>query len=100
MSIEATRWFSASHSASLRALQDQDKVNLAQASGLEVVQVNNWFINQRKRAWHKVCLLHTFVQGGISSMYGGSICISQDLWKSIWSHMLNVLMVDDSIDLF
>lgn len=27
---------------------------MSQATGLSVVQVNNWFINQRKRHWHKL----------------------------------------------
>jgi len=36
------------------AAQDKQKTSLAQRSGLDVVQVNNWFINMRKRVWHKL----------------------------------------------
>lgn len=32
-------------------LQEEDKVKLAKKTGLEQKQINNWFINQRKRHW-------------------------------------------------
>ncbi|KAL6761078.1 hypothetical protein V8C86DRAFT_2542577 [Haematococcus lacustris] len=32
---------------------EDDKAILCQSTGLNGVQVNNWFINQRKRHWHK-----------------------------------------------
>ncbi|PPD98275.1 hypothetical protein GOBAR_DD04702 [Gossypium barbadense] len=33
-------------------LQEEDKARLAQKTGLQLKQINNWFINQRKRNWH------------------------------------------------
>lgn len=33
--------------------EDEKKV-LAEATALNATQINNWFINQRKRHWHKV----------------------------------------------
>lgn len=32
-------------------MQEADKVALADATGLDQKQINNWFINQRKRHW-------------------------------------------------
>jgi hypothetical protein len=32
--------------------QEEEKEGLIQETGLELKQVNNWFINQRKRNWH------------------------------------------------
>lgn len=32
-------------------LQETEKVALAEATGLDQKQINNWFINQRKRHW-------------------------------------------------
>ncbi|CAF2135662.1 hypothetical protein BRARA_B00390 [Brassica rapa] len=31
---------------------EEDKVRLVQETGLQLKQINNWFINQRKRNWH------------------------------------------------
>ncbi|XP_030534220.1 homeobox protein knotted-1-like 3 isoform X1 [Rhodamnia argentea] len=31
---------------------EEDKVKLVQETGLHLKQINNWFINQRKRNWH------------------------------------------------
>ncbi|TYI76162.1 hypothetical protein E1A91_D06G057500v1 [Gossypium mustelinum] len=31
---------------------EEDKARLAQKTGLQLKQINNWFINQRKRNWH------------------------------------------------
>ena len=35
-------------------MQDTEKDMLSAQTGLHLQQVNNWFINQRKRSWHKV----------------------------------------------
>ena len=35
----------------LYIFQEADKVALAESTGLEPKQINNWFINQRKRHW-------------------------------------------------
>lgn len=32
-------------------IQEADKLTLAEATGLDQKQINNWFINQRKRHW-------------------------------------------------
>lgn len=32
--------------------QEDDKARLVQETGLQLKQINNWFINQRKRNWH------------------------------------------------
>jgi hypothetical protein len=32
-------------------IQEADKVALAELTGLDQKQINNWFINQRKRHW-------------------------------------------------
>ncbi|MFS7898339.1 putative transcription factor Homeodomain-TALE-KNOX family [Helianthus anomalus] len=34
------------------ALPYKDKARLVQETGLQLKQINNWFINQRKRNWH------------------------------------------------
>lgn len=31
--------------------QEGDKIALAESTGLDQKQINNWFINQRKRHW-------------------------------------------------
>lgn len=32
-------------------LQEADKIALSESTGLDQKQINNWFINQRKRHW-------------------------------------------------
>lgn len=32
--------------------QEDDKAKLVEETGLQLKQINNWFINQRKRNWH------------------------------------------------
>jgi hypothetical protein len=32
-------------------MQETEKIALAEATGLDQKQINNWFINQRKRHW-------------------------------------------------
>lgn len=32
-------------------IQETDKASLAASTGLDQKQINNWFINQRKRHW-------------------------------------------------
>jgi len=32
--------------------KEEDKARLVQETGLQLKQINNWFINQRKRNWH------------------------------------------------
>lgn len=33
-------------------MQEDDKAKLVEETGLQLKQINNWFINQRKRNWH------------------------------------------------
>lgn len=35
-----------------RLVQEDDKAKLVEETGLQLKQINNWFINQRKRNWH------------------------------------------------
>lgn len=35
----------------LLMIQETDKTSLAASTGLDQKQINNWFINQRKRHW-------------------------------------------------
>ncbi|KAI3522531.1 hypothetical protein L1887_00390 [Cichorium endivia] len=37
---------------SLGESQEEDKAKLVEETGLQLKQINNWFINQRKRNWH------------------------------------------------
>ena len=39
------------HSLILQRLQEAEKLALAESTGLDQKQINNWFINQRKRHW-------------------------------------------------
>ena len=32
-------------------LQEEEKLKLSEATGLDQKKINNWFINQRKRHW-------------------------------------------------
>ena len=41
-----------SDGASIGFVQEDDKARLVQETGLQLKQINNWFINQRKRNWH------------------------------------------------
>ncbi|KAK7281929.1 hypothetical protein RIF29_10318 [Crotalaria pallida] len=50
---------------------DADKVALAEWSGLDQKQVNNWFINQRKRHWKPMDGMQTVLDG----LYG-PLCMS------------------------
>ncbi|OIV96957.1 hypothetical protein TanjilG_00539 [Lupinus angustifolius] len=50
---------------------DADKVTLAEWTGLDQKQVNNWFINQRKRRWKKTEEMQTVLKG----LYG-PFCMS------------------------
>jgi hypothetical protein len=38
--------------ASAWLVQEDDKVKLVEETGLQLKQINNWFINQRKRNWN------------------------------------------------
>lgn len=38
-------------STRMKCVQEADKIALAEETGLDQKQINNWFINQRKRHW-------------------------------------------------
>lgn len=42
------------HNLSWPYPSEEEKKDLAEATRLNATQINNWFINQRKRHWHKV----------------------------------------------
>ncbi|CAN0890342.1 Homeobox protein knotted-1-like 6 [Linum grandiflorum] len=49
---------------------EADKVELAETTGLDQKQINNWFINQRKRHWKPTENMHSSV---MDSLYGSSV---------------------------
>ncbi|MCL7037941.1 hypothetical protein MKW94_025311 [Papaver nudicaule] len=42
---------------------EEDKARLVQETGLQLKQINNWFINQRKRNWHNNPSSSTVIKG-------------------------------------
>lgn len=53
-------------------MQEADKVALAESTGLDQRQINNWFINQRKRHWKP----SESVQFNLMDSVGGPIVIN------------------------
>lgn len=53
-------------------MQDGEKKSLAELTGLDPKQINNWFINQRKRHWKlpsqnmQFALMETTIYGHFS----------------------------------
>jgi hypothetical protein len=55
-------------------VQDEDKMKLSEATGLDQKQINNWFINQRKRHWKpSEDMRFALMEGAISSSGGGHV---------------------------
>ncbi|KAE8010325.1 hypothetical protein FH972_006705 [Carpinus fangiana] len=53
---------------------DEDKMKLSEATGLDQKQINNWFINQRKRHWKpSEDMRFALMEGAISSSGGGHV---------------------------
>lgn len=46
-------------------MQETEKVALAESTGLDQKQINNWFINQRKRHWKPSEDLQFMVMDGL-----------------------------------
>ncbi|KAJ6845466.1 putative homeobox protein knotted-1-like 1 [Iris pallida] len=46
---------------------EADKIALAESTGLDQKQINNWFINQRKRHWKPTESMHFAVMGSLSA---------------------------------
>jgi hypothetical protein len=58
----------------MMVLQDEDKMKLSEATGLDQKQINNWFINQRKRHWKpSEDMRFALMEGAISSSGGGHV---------------------------
>jgi hypothetical protein len=51
---------------------EEDKTRLVQETGLQLKQINNWFINQRKRNWHSNPSSSTIVKSKRKSTAGDS----------------------------
>lgn len=47
-------------------MQEADKISLAESTGLDQKQINNWFINQRKRHWKPSEDMQLAIMGGFS----------------------------------
>ena len=45
-------------------MPDAQKKEMAEATGLSQTQINNWYINQRKRHWNRFFKGALFQQGG------------------------------------
>lgn len=50
-------------------VQETDKIFLAESTGLDQKQINNWFINQRKRHWKPSEDMQLAVMDGISGQF-------------------------------
>ncbi|KAH7839220.1 hypothetical protein Vadar_001396 [Vaccinium darrowii] len=51
---------------------EEDKAKLVQETGLQLKQINNWFINQRKRNWHSNASTSTVVKSKRKSNAGNN----------------------------
>lgn len=47
-------------------IQEEEKVKLSDISGLDQKQINNWFINQRKRHWKPTEDVRFTIMGRVS----------------------------------
>lgn len=50
-------------------VQEADKIALAESTGLDQRQINNWFINQRKRHWKPSESMQFAVMDSLSSPF-------------------------------
>lgn len=50
-------------------IQEADKISLAESTGLDQKQINNWFINQRKRHWKPSEKMHLAVMNSLSGHF-------------------------------
>ncbi|VAH01726.1 unnamed protein product [Triticum turgidum subsp. durum] len=62
---------------------EDDKVRLAAMTGLDPRQINNWFVNQRKRHWKpsedmRFALMEGVTGGGGGSSYDTTLCFGTD----------------------
>lgn len=52
--------------------QEADKNSLAESTGLDPKQINNWFINQRKRHWKPSENMQLAVMDNLSAQFFSS----------------------------
>ncbi|XP_014496284.1 homeobox protein knotted-1-like 1 isoform X1 [Vigna radiata var. radiata] len=52
---------------------EEEKVKLSEVTGLDQKQINNWFINQRKRHWKPTDDMRFAVMDGLSGVDGGAM---------------------------
>lgn len=64
--------------------QEADKVALAESTGLDQKQINNWFINQRKRHWKPSESMQFAVMDNLSGQF-----FSED-WGGLLSHKMYI----------
>jgi len=51
-------------------LQEEEKLKLSEVTGLDQKQINNWFINQRKRHWKPSEDMRFALMEGVNSGIG------------------------------
>ena len=55
-------------------IQEDEKMKLSEVTGLDQKQINNWFINQRKRHWKpSEDMRFALIDGVSGNMGGGSV---------------------------
>lgn len=53
--------------------QESEKVALAESTGLDQKQINNWFINQRKRHWKPSEDMQFMVMDGLQHQHHAAL---------------------------
>lgn len=51
-------------------MQEEEKLMLSEVTGLDQKQINNWFINQRKRHWKPSEDMRFALMDGVSGSFG------------------------------
>ena len=54
-------------------MQEEEKAKLAEKTGLDQKQINNWFINQRKRHWKPSDDMRYALMEGVSGGSSGTM---------------------------
>ena len=54
-------------------VQEEEKMRLSEITGLDQKQINNWFINQRKRHWKPSEDMRFALMEGVSGSMGGPL---------------------------
>lgn len=83
--------------------QETDKVALAQSTGLDPKQINNWFINQRKRHWKPSEDMQFVVMDGSYPHNAGSAAFYMDghfMGDALYRHLGPWNIKDGSVLLF